>query len=103
MNAVILNMPEQRWTCPNCTHTDVTHELRPHTRMHPCRGLKGITAPMVPAGTNCKVEALTREDYVGRDIPQVNGEGTPIMSVVTTRDDGQDCAVLAPTATARVS
>lgn len=71
--------------------------------MHACRGLKGLTAPMVPAGVNCKVEALEREDYEGNDLAQYDGDGKAIMSVVTTRDDGQDCAVLAPTATARVS
>jgi hypothetical protein len=44
--------PTQHWTCPNCTTEDVTHEARPHTRFHTCRGLRGLTAPLVPAGTN---------------------------------------------------
>jgi hypothetical protein len=57
-----------------------------------------LTAPMVPAGTRCKVEAVERGDYVGRELVQTDGEGRPWMAVVTTRDDGQDCAVLAPTA-----
>jgi hypothetical protein len=56
---------------------------------------------MIPAGIACKVEAVEREDYVGSDIPQVDGEGRPVMALVTTRDDGQDCTVLAPTATNR--
>ncbi len=30
-----------------------------------------------------------------------DGEGRPVMAVVTTRDNGQDCAVLAPSASAR--
>ena len=92
--------PEQRWECPNCTHTDVTHEANPHTRFHPCRGMKGLTAPMVPAGTKCKVEAHEREDYVAGEIVQTDGEGRPVMNLITTRDDGQDCTVFAPTATA---
>jgi hypothetical protein len=54
---------------------------------------------MVPAGTSCKVEALEREDYVAGDMVQTDGDGRPVMSVVTTRDDGTDMAVLAPTAT----
>lgn len=91
--------PEQRWACPNCTHTDVTHEAQPHSRFHPCRGLKGLTAPMVPAGTKAKVVAVEREDYVGKEVVQTDGEGRPVMSIVTVRDDGQDCAVLAPLAT----
>jgi hypothetical protein len=102
VTAVILNLPEQRWECPNCTLTDVTNDPRPHSRMHACRGLKGLTAPMVAAGTNCKVEAVEREDYVGKDQAQYDGDGKAIMAVVTTRDEGNDCAVLAPTATARV-
>lgn len=90
---------ETHWTCPNCTFTDVTFDPRPHSRMHACKGMKGITAPMVPDGVRCKVEAVEREDYVGKDIAQYDGDGKAIMSVVTTRDDGQDTAVLAATAT----
>ena len=92
---------ETRWTCPNCPATDVTHEAQPHTRFHTCRGLKGLTAPMVPAGTRCKVEALERQDYINGDLVQTDGEGRPVMSIITTRDDGTDVAVLAPCATAK--
>ena len=91
---------EQRWECPNCTATDVTREAQPHTRFHACRGLRGLSAPMVPAGVPCKVEAVERGDWVGGELVQADGEGRPVMAVVTTRDDGQDCAVLAPCATA---
>lgn len=94
--------PEQRWECPNCTATDVTHESQPHTRFHNCRGLKGLTAPMVPAGTRCKVEAVEREDYVGKETVTTDGEGRPIMAVRTTREDGNDVAVFAPCATTQL-
>jgi hypothetical protein len=90
----------RRWECPNCTATDVTHEAAPHSRFHACRGLRGLTAPMVPAGTRCKVVALEREDYVGRDVVTTDGEGRPVMAVETTRDDGTDRAVFAPCAVA---
>ncbi len=90
--------PEQRWECPNCTATDVTYESRPHSRMHTCRGLKGLTAPMVPAGTRCKVEAKEREDYIGNEVVTLDGDNRPIMRVETTRDDGNDVAVFAPLA-----
>jgi hypothetical protein len=93
-----LLQPEQRWECPNCEARDVTHEARPHTRMHTCRGLKGLTAPMVPAGTRCKVEAKEREDYVGDEIVTYDGEGRPTMAVEVTRDDGNDLAVFPGTA-----
>lgn len=99
MTAALL-VAEHRWECPNCTHTDVTREQSPHSRFHNCRGLRGLSAPMVPAGTACKVEAVERGDYVGSELVQTDGEGRPVMSIVTTRDDGMDCAVLAPTAQA---
>lgn len=99
--AVILNRPEQRWECPKCGAQDVTHEAQPHQRFHSCRALAGIEAPMVPAGTKAKIEAVVREDYVGQEQVTLDGEGRPIMSVVTTRDDGQDVAVFAPLATAK--
>jgi hypothetical protein len=60
--------------------------------------LKGLTAPYVEDGVRCKVEAVEREDWVGRENVQVDGEGRPVMSVVTVRDEGQDCAVFAPCA-----
>lgn len=87
---------ENRWVCPNCPATDVTYEAEPHTRFHNCPGLKGLTAPMVPEGTNCNIYAQEREDYVGEDAVQTDDDGTPIMSIVTEREDGQDCTVLAP-------
>lgn len=90
---------EHRWECPNCTFTDVTHEPRPHSRYHNCRGLKGLSAPMVPAGTRAKVEARDREDFLGKQTATTDGDGRPVMSIVTTRDDGNDCTVLAPLAT----
>lgn len=90
---------ETRWSCPNCPATAVTHETGPHTRFHSCPGLAGLTAPMVLAGVRCKVEAVERGDYVRGELVQTDGNGRPVMSVVTTRDDGTDAAVYAPTAT----
>jgi len=100
----LLASPEQHWVCPNCTVTAVTH-LPPDaaaSQFHPCRGLKGITAPMVPAGTKAKVEALEREDYTNGDHVTRDGDGRPVMAIETTRDDGTDRAVFAPVATASV-
>lgn len=57
---------------------------------------------MVPEGTRCKVEAIERGDYTHGDLVQHHGDGRAIMSVVTTRDDGTDCAVLAPCAMGKV-
>lgn len=97
MSIPLLAAPERRWECPNCGHTDVTRQVEPHTRFHHCPKL-GMSAPMVPAGTRCKVEAVEREDYIGGDDVQRNADGRPIAAVVTTRADGTDCAVYAPTA-----
>jgi hypothetical protein len=94
--------PEHCWSCPNCTTTRITNEPRPHTPFHPCRGLKGLSAPLVAAGSDCVVEAKEREDYVGRELVQSDGEARPVMSIVTRYGDGRnDCAVLAPCASAR--
>lgn len=93
-----LILPEHHWSCPNCTATHVTHEARPHIPFHICRGLRGAYAPYVPDGTECKVIAVDREDYVRGELVQTDATGRPVMAVVTVRDDGQDCAVLAPTA-----
>lgn len=93
---------EHRWECPNCTTRRVTHEPRPHTPFHPCRGLRGLSAPLVKAGSDCVVETKDRDDYVGKERIQVDGERRPVMSIVTRYGDGRnDCAVLAPCATAR--
>lgn len=92
--------PEHRWECPNCDATHVTNEPEPHTPFHPCPGLRGLTAPFIVAGSRAKVIAVERDDYVGGEDVQTDGEGRPVMSVVTTREDGQDVAVYAPTATA---
>ena len=101
MSVPILN-PEQRWECPNCDLTDVTHQppAAVISHFHNCAGMKGLSAPMVPAGTKCKVEANEREDFIAGELVQTDGDGRPIMNLITTRDDGQDCTVYAPTATA---
>lgn len=96
----ILVTPHRLWVCPNCSVQSVTTEARPHTRFHTCPGLRGLTAPLVQAGTRVKVTAVEREDYVGGDYVQTDADGRPVMAVVTERDDGNDVMVFAPTATA---
>lgn len=97
--SVPILQPEHRWECPNCDTTAVTHEARPHSQMHHCAGLAGLWAPMIPAGQRCKVEAREREDYVRDEMVRTDANGRAVMSVVTTRDDGEDVAVYAPCAT----
>lgn len=66
--------------------------------MHRCHRLTGLMTPLIPVGTKGKHERVEREDYVGHEVVQTDGNGRPVMAVVTTRDDGQDCTVYAPTA-----
>ena len=89
------------WYCPNCHLTDQTVEARPHTRFHNCPRMGMLTVPMLPAGVKAKVERVMRQDYVGREQIRTDDAGRPVQSVITTRDDGTDCVVYAPTAQAR--
>lgn len=104
MRPVILETPVSRWECPNCDHTDITQVAGPHSRFHACRGLAGLTAPMVPEGSRVWVTAREREDYIGAEDVQYDGNGRPVMQVVTERPDGSnDVIVFAPTAHSRIS
>jgi hypothetical protein len=99
MGAVLLQPPEQRWECPNCPVTDVT--VGQPNRFHPCPGMGGMLAPLVPAGSGARVFAVEREDYVGRERAhaQRDADGRYVMAVVTERPDGSnDVMVNAPTA-----
>lgn len=87
---------ERLWECPNCESAAKTGDSK--TPMHPCKGLAGLMVPLVPKGTDCKVEAVERGDYIGQELVQVDGNGRPVMATVITRNDGQDTTVYAPTA-----
>jgi len=94
--------PVNRWYCPNCGKQDVSYEARPHSRFHICPKLRHLSAPMVPLDTKAKVELREREDYTNGDVVALDPERRrPVMSIITTRDNGQDVAVFAPTATAK--
>lgn len=87
---------ERRWVCPNCAHTRVTRGAGRQAVIHTCPGLRGLIAPLVQEGVKCRVVAVERDDYVRGDTPQTDANGRPVMSVVTIRDNGQDCMILAP-------
>lgn len=103
----ILSLPRREWACPNCQATDVTHESRPHTRMHACAGLHGLTTPMQPAvevdRNTVDVRLVEREDYVGDEHGITYDQtGRAIMAVETLHADGSnDIAVYAPIAKAK--
>lgn len=100
MPAVPLLQPQvTRWGCPRCNTRDTTRETQPHTRFHACPSLGGLTAPMVREGERVNVVVHEREDYVGREDVQYDGDGRPVMSVSVERGDGSnDLHVYAPTA-----
>lgn len=93
----ILQPPEQRWECPNCTVTDRTRGMP--NRIHCCSGMAGLLAPLVPAGSGARVRAVERQDYVGTEHVTLDGNGRPVMALVTDRPDGSnDVHVFAPAA-----
>lgn len=93
---------EQHWVCPNCPATAVTEGQT--NRFHRCTGLKLLIAPMVLEGTRCRVRAVEREDYVGREDVRCDAEGRPVAAVVTERPDGSnDCVAFASTAHLRMT
>jgi len=61
-----------------------------------------LTAPLVRVGTRCKVEAEERADYLNGEIQNTGDDGKPYMAIRTTREDGDDLAVNAGLAQARL-
>lgn len=100
MRAALLSAPVRRWHCPKCRLSDTTREARPHSRMHNCSRLRGMTVPMLPEDVGGKVELHEPEDYVGNRHVQRGEDGRPVMSVTTEREDGLDTAVYVPLAVA---
>jgi len=94
----VISVLERRWECSRCPA--VARTVDGKTPMHPCPGMAGLLVPLTPEGVRCELRAVEREDYVGRELVQTDGNGRPVMAVRTLRDDGEDCTVYAPTATA---
>lgn len=93
----------QDWYCPACGAGERTRPYPPNAaRMHTCTALHCLTAPMVLAGADCKVTAVERMDYLGREIQATGDDGKPYMAIRTDYADGRnDVAVHAPLARAR--
>lgn len=88
----------QEWYCPHCTEAARTVDAA--IPMHRCVSTKGLLTPLIREGTTAKIEVVERQDYIGKEKAQSDADGRPIMSVVTTRDEGQDCVVFPAAATA---
>lgn len=89
------------WCCPNCVARARTVDTK--VPWHDCPGLAGLHVALLAEGVRAEVVAVEREDYVGREDVRRDGNGRPVMAAVTTRDDGEDRAVYAPTASLRLS
>ena len=87
----------QDWECPGCHVSERTRPVPPNaSRFHSCPALHGLTAPLVRAGTDCKVVAVERGDYLNGAIQRTGDDGRPYMAVETERADGStDRAVFA--------
>jgi hypothetical protein len=88
----------QHWNCPHPDCMSYARTVDDKIPMHPCVGNYGLMIPLVRMGEKAKVTINMREDYVGRENVFLDSRGQPVMSVTTTRDDGMDCTVYAPTA-----
>jgi hypothetical protein len=87
----------RHWYCPSCDSAARTVDYK--TPMHPCKGLAGLLTPLVPVGEKAKHTAVERGDWIGTEKIQYDGNGRPVMSVVTETDDSLSTTVFAPTAT----
>jgi len=93
----------QDWACPNCGLAERTPAMAPNaTRFHTCPKLHMLTAPLVRAGTDCKVVAELRADYLNGEVQAAGDDGRPYMAVETVHADGHtDRTVNAGLATLR--
>jgi hypothetical protein len=99
----LLKVPYEDWHCPNCGISERVAVLPPGaSRYHTCPKLHMLTAPLVRAGTRCKVEAEERQDYLQGELQALGDDGRPYMAVRTTRDEGDDVLVNAGLARARL-
>ena len=93
----------QDWYCPNCPQEARTRPLPPGTsQYHNCRGLHGLSAPLIRAGVSCKVTAEERQDYLGSEVQARGDDGRQYMAVRTTTDDHDDLLVFAGLARAEM-
>jgi hypothetical protein len=94
----LLRVPFDEWYCPNgCYCTETTPALPPNaTRFHNCPKLHSLSAPLERVGTDCTVEAVEREDYLGSEIQATGDDGKPYMSIITRYPDGRQGLVANP-------
>lgn len=94
----LLRRGYDEWYCPNkCGAADRTPALPPDsTRYHVCPKLHGLNAPLIRVGTDCKVEAVQREDYINTETQTKGDDGKFYMAVNTERADGSNDRLVHP-------
>lgn len=96
MGAVALQA-YQDWECPECGLTERTRPIPPNaSRMHTCPKLHGLTAPLVLAGSDCRLVAVERGDYLRDEEQRTGDDGRPYMAVETRYADGSNDAHVFP-------
>ena len=95
----------QEWECPakHCTRRARTLKPGASAPSHQCPQMRGLVVPFVRKGTRAEMRAVERQDYIGADLVQTDGNGRPVMAVETVRDEGRDVAVYAPVAQAALA
>jgi hypothetical protein len=92
-------MSRTDWHCGSCEAWAITYDAK--IPMHYCQKLAlGMRVPLVRKGEASKIEVVERGDFIGKESVQLDTAGRPVMAVVITRDEGQDCTVYPPVASA---
>lgn len=97
MKGLLLDTQEN-WQCSACGQQHVTKGAKAtQVPLHQCRTHAGAWVPFVRDGVTAHVRVHEREDYIGTETPTTDANGRIIRSVVTERDDGEDCHIFATT------
>lgn len=88
------------WHCPHCPA--MAHTTDESTPLHLCPDLAGLAVPLVPEGMKARLVVIEREDYLGKERVTYDGNGRPVVGVITERVHGFDTTVYLTTATASV-
>ena len=92
----------RRFQCPSCDRQLAVDDIDTRQRMHPCKKLAGMLAPFVEITgleLNPRVArhlVVEREDYIGSELVQYDGNGRPVMAVITERADGSNDRIVFP-------
>jgi hypothetical protein len=91
-DVILLRAPFEEWYCPSgCYCTETVPALPPGaTRYHSCPKLHGLNAPLARVGSDVKVEAVEREDFLGEETQAMGDNGKAYMAVSTTYADGHN-------------